>query len=225
MKEKLALGSDPSTPTTVAIVDDHDAIRLGFKGACQEFSMNLIGSAPTVADLIAVLAGSVPQVAILDLSLADGSQVDENVKRLKALGSHVVIFSIADKQALIQKALKAGAAAIVPKSDSLEQLIKTIELVAAGVFVNNTQTTAAIDSDREFKMAALSPREREVLSLYASGLALKQVATALSITYGTAKTHIDRVRTKYADIGRPITNRTELLIRAIEDGVLDEDWV
>lgn len=223
---KVAPSTSQSTsPAQVCIVDDHDAIRLGFKGACQEYGLDLIGSAASVGDLIPVLAGRVPQVVVLDLSLADGSQPDDNVSRLRALGSQVVIFSIADKHSLNQKALKAGAAAIVPKADSMQQLISTIELVASGVVVNNTQTTAAIDSDREFKMAALSPREREVLSLYASGLALKQVATQLSITYGTAKTHIDRVRTKYADIGRPTSNRTELLIRAIEDGVLDQDWI
>lgn len=226
MKKAASPLVDPSAePTSVAIVDDHDAIRLGFRGACSEYGLELFGSAPSVDSLITVLAGQKPKVVVLDLSLADGSQPDENVARLKALGSQVVIFSIADKHALIQKALKAGAAAIVPKADSLEQLAKTIELVASGVVVNNTQTTAAIDSDREFKLAKLSPREREVLSLYASGLALKQVATQLQITYGTAKTHIDRVRTKYADIGRPTSNRTELLIRAIEDGVLDQDWI
>jgi len=95
-------------------------------------------------------------------------------------------------------------------------------MVAAGVLVNNLQTTAAIDADAAFKKAKLSPREQEVLSLYASGLALKQVAYSLDITVHTAKEHIDRVRGKYATIGRPAVNKTELLMRAIEDGLIDE---
>jgi two-component system, NarL family, uhpT operon response regulator UhpA len=44
----------------------------------------------------------------------------------------------------------------------------------------------------------------------------------LKITVSTAKEHIDRVRTKYANIGRPAVNKTELLLRAIEDGLIEE---
>jgi DNA-binding NarL/FixJ family response regulator len=163
-----------------------------------------------------------PAVAVLDLSLADGSSVDENVLKLVEREIPVVIFSIADKSNLVRAALKAGAAALVPKSHSMTELIDAIRMVAAGVLVNNLQTTAAIDADAAFKKAKLSPREQEVLSLYASGLALKQVAYSLDITVHTAKEHIDRVRGKYATIGRPAVNKTELLMRAIEDGLIDE---
>jgi DNA-binding NarL/FixJ family response regulator len=104
----------------------------------------------------------------------------------------------------------------------MSELVEAIRMVAAGMLVNNLQTTAAIDSDQDFTSAKLSPREQEVLSLYASGLALKQVAFSLNITLSTAKEHIDRVRNKYATIGRPAVNKTELLLRAIEDGLIEE---
>ena len=134
----------------------------------------------------------------------------------------MLIFSIADKRILVRDAIKAGAAALVPKARSMSELAEAIRLVANGVYFNNTETTAAIDSDIDFKDAKLSPREREVLTLYASGMALKQVAYALEIKVNTAKEHIDRVRSKYADIGRPVTSKTELLLRAIEDGLISE---
>jgi DNA-binding NarL/FixJ family response regulator len=158
----------------------------------------------------------------MDLSLADGSIVAENVTELIKTGAQVVIFSIADKQNLVRAALKAGAATLVPKAQSMAELFSAIELVADGVYVNTLQTTAAIDSDTDFKAAKLSPREREVLSLYASGFALKQVANELNIKVATAKEHIDRVRVKYSNVGRPASTKTELLVRAIEDGILDE---
>lgn len=211
-----------NSPVTVAIVDDHDAIRLGFSGACNQYSMKLLGAEASVTSLLDHLGKKVPQVVVLDLSLADGSLVEDNVTRLRELGSQVLIFSIADKRTLVRSAIKAGAAAIVPKAQSLAELFETIQLMADGVYVNNTQTTAAIDSDLEFKEAKLSPREREVLTLYASGMALKQVAFTLNIKLNTAKEHIDRVRAKYADIGRPVSSKTELLVRAIEDGLMDE---
>ena len=206
----------------VAIVDDHDAIRLGFRGACFEAGLNLQAAEASVDDLIVRLAGQVPQVVVLDLSLSDGSLVEENVRKLREHGSQILIFSIADKRNLVRAAMKAGAAAIVLKAQSMGELVDTIRLVADGVYVNNTQTTAAIDSDLDFKEAKLSPREREVLTLYASGMALKQVAFTLNIKLNTAKEHIDRVRAKYADIGRPVSSKTELLVRAIEDGLMDE---
>jgi DNA-binding NarL/FixJ family response regulator len=161
-------------------------------------------------------------VAVLDLSLADGSSVEENVEKFISREIPVLLFSIADKSNLVRAALKAGAAALVPKSHSMTELIDAIRMVSAGIYVNNLQTTAVIDADSDFKKAKLSPREQEVLSLYASGLALKQVAYELNITVHTAKEHIDRVRSKFANIGRPAVNKTELLMRAIEDGLIDE---
>lgn len=206
----------------VLIVDDHEAIRVALGLTCKENNLKLMASAATVEEALSQLAGKKPDVAVLDLSLADGSRVEDNVSKLVGLSIPVLIFSIADKAQLVRTALKAGAAAIVPKSHSMTELVDAIRMVAAGVLVNNLQTTAVIDADADFKKAKLSPREQEVLSLYASGLALKQVAYALNIKVYTAKEHIDRVRSKYANVGRPAVNKTELLMRAIEDGLIEE---
>jgi DNA-binding NarL/FixJ family response regulator len=207
---------------SVVIIDDHEAIRLALATVCEQNNFKLLASADSVGEALSSIARESPDVAILDLSLADGSKVEENVQRLIEKGISVLVFSIADKTQLVRAALKAGAAALVPKSHSMSELVEAIRMVAAGMLVNNLQTTAAIDSDQDFTSAKLSPREQEVLSLYASGLALKQVAFSLNITLSTAKEHIDRVRNKYATIGRPAVNKTELLLRAIEDGLIEE---
>jgi DNA-binding NarL/FixJ family response regulator len=207
---------------SVIIIDDHEAIRLALATVCEQNNFQLLASTDSVEGALGAIDRKLPDVAVLDLSLADGSKVEENVKRLVEKGISVLVFSIADKAQLVRAALKAGAAALVPKSHSMNELVEAIRMVAAGMLVNNLQTTAAIDADQEFTSAKLSPREQEVLSLYASGLALKQVAYSLNITVSTAKEHIDRVRTKYATIGRPAVNKTELLLRAIEDGLIEE---
>jgi DNA-binding NarL/FixJ family response regulator len=206
----------------VAVVDDHDAIRFAFKAACVEYGFDFCASAGSVNELLQANPSMRCDVVVMDLSLADGSIVAENVTKLLKTGAQVVVFSIADKQNLVRAALKAGAATLVPKAQSMDDLAAAIRLVAAGVYVNTLQTAAAIDSDTEFKAAALSPREREVLSLYASGFALKQVAAELDIKISTAKEHIDRVRSKYSNVGRPASTKTDLLVRAIEDGILEE---
>jgi len=124
----------------------------------------------------------------------------------------------------VRQALVEGAAALVTKNQNMAELIESIKLVAGGVQVNNAETVAAIDSDHEFR-AKLSERELEVLRMYASGLTLKQVAFQLDLSKYTVKEHIDRVRDKYAKIGRPAPGKSELLIRLIEDGLMGEDLI
>lgn len=204
----------------VAIVDDHEAVRLGFAGICAQFDFELVGSAPTVNELLEQIEGKDCEVAVTDLSLADGSQVEDNVSRLVAANLAVLIFSIADKPALMRSAVKAGATAIVPKSQPMASLAEAIRLAAQGAIINNSETSALIDADQLFKDAKLSAREREVLSLYASGMSLKQVAYQLQIKQSSAKEHIDRVRVKYAKLGREAATKVDLFKRAVEDGIL-----
>ncbi len=209
-------------PVCVAIVDDHDAVRFGLRGACEEAGFIFCGGAGTVRDLLESREPLGCDVVVLDLSLADGSQVENNVKAIIEAGAQVLIFSIADKAALVSAALRAGAAGVVKKSQSMSDLVNNIQLVANGVYVNSPEAAAAIDADFHFKeQANLSPRERQVLALYASGFALKQVAFELGVGYSTVKEHIDRVRTKYSNIGRPAGTKTELYLRAVEDGLID----
>lgn len=212
MQEKLRL----------AIVDDHEAIRLGFLHAAQQAGHEVVFSAPSIGQLIGQPSKQNCDIVVLDLSLSDGSNVAANVASLVAAGIPVIIFSIADKQNLVRAALRAGAAGLVAKSNSMDDLFIAIKEVAAGGSIDNSQTAAAIDADLEFKEASLSAREREVLSLYASGLAQKQVAFHLGISQHTVKEHIVRVRRKYEGVGRPIENKTDWVRRALEDGLIDD---
>ncbi len=207
----------------VAIVDDHEAIRLGFGNYCIQQNVELVGSAATVDELLEQIQGKDCAVVVTDLSLSDGSSVTENVSRLVAAGPAVLIFSIADKPSLMRAAVRAGATAIVPKSQPMEALFQAIELASQGAIINNAETTATIDSDAPFKEASLSAREREVLSLYASGMSLKQVAYQLQIKQSSAKEHIDRVRVKYAKLGRQAATKVDLFKRAVEDGIISGD--
>lgn len=209
----------------VAIVDDHEAVRLGFAGSCEQFDFDLVGSAGTVPELLQQIEGKDCAVVVTDLSLADGSLVSDNVQQLVEAGPAVLIFSIADKPSLMRSALRAGATAIVPKSHPMADLAEAIRLASQGVIINNPETSAMIDADQSFKEASLSAREREVLSLYASGMSLKQVAYQLQIKPSSAKEHIDRVRVKYAKLGREAATKVDLFRRAIEDGILSGDML
>jgi len=212
-----------SQAVRVAIVDDHESVRFGFAELCKREGFQLVASAASVRELVPQLEGHDCQVVVTDLSLADGSLVSENVETLVGLGPAVLIFSIADKPSLIRAAIRAGATAVVAKSQSMAALAEAIELSAQGIIVNNAETSAIIDADHDFKNAQLTPREREVLSLYATGMSMKQVAYALDIKPSSVKEHIDRVRVKYARLGREAGTKIDLFRRAVEDGILQGD--
>ncbi|WP_166866336.1 response regulator transcription factor [Salinibacterium sp. ZJ70] len=211
----------PDAPSVrVAVVDDHESVRVGLKAAFVEAGHQFMLAAPNVADLISGLAGTEVDVVVLDLSLGDGSSVTRNVKSVQAIGAPVLVHSIADRVDLVREALAAGAAGVIPKSASMSTVVKAATTVARGEVLNNLEWATAIDADRDFAKAELGRREREILHLYASGLPLKLAAEQLGIGYSTAREYLDRIRAKYVEVGRPAPTKVDLLRRAVEDGVL-----
>ena len=209
-----------STAAAVAIVDDHEAVRLGLRAACEAAGYSVVADTADVAQLLAVLDGRRCDVVVLDLSLGDGTSVTENVRSVLATGSAVLVHSIADRVAAVRESLAAGAAGVIPKSSPMSDVIRAIATVAGGVVLNNVEWASAIEADRDFAKAQLGRRERDVLHLYASGLPLKLVAMQLGIAHSTAREYLDRIRAKYVEVGRPAPTKVDLLRRAVEDGIL-----
>jgi DNA-binding NarL/FixJ family response regulator len=204
----------------VAVVDDHESVRLGLKAAFLDEGYDFVMAAATVNELIVGLVGREVDVVVLDLSLGDGSTVTDNVKRVQAIGAAVLVHSIADRVASVREALAAGAAGVIPKSSATKTVLQAAATVARGEVLNNLEWATAIDADRDFSKAQLGRREREILHLYASGLPLKLAAEQLGIGYSTAREYLDRIRIKYVEVGRPAPTKVDLLRRAVEDGIL-----
>jgi two-component system uhpT operon response regulator UhpA len=205
---------------TVAIVDDHEAVRLGLRAACSDAGYDVVVDAASVPELLRGLGGRSCDVVVLDLSLGDGSSVTENVHAVLATGSAVLVHSIADRVAAVRESLAAGAAGVIPKASPMSAVIGAIATVARGEVLNNVEWASAIEADRDFAKAQLGRREHDVLHLYASGLPLKLVAAQLGIAHSTAREYLDRIRAKYIEVGRPAPTKVDLLRRAVEDGIL-----
>ncbi|MFM2352795.1 MAG: hypothetical protein RLZZ608_201 [Actinomycetota bacterium] len=204
----------------VAIVDDHESVRLGLQAAFSTAGFDVVSTSASVPDLVDGLDGREVDVVVLDLSLGDGSSVTDNVKAVQATGSAVLVHSIADRVVSVREALAAGAAGVIPKSSATSTVIAAAETVARGEVLNNLEWASAIDADRDFAKAQLGRREREILHLYASGLPLRLAAQQLGIGYSTAREYLDRIRSKYVEVGRPAPTKVDLLRRAVEDGIL-----
>lgn len=210
--------------TRVALIDDHESVRLGLDAACvRDGTIEVVFSGSTVTEYLECRqsTGAAPSdVAVLDLTLGDGRTVSENVQALMEDGSSVIIHSVADRPAAVREALSAGVAGVISKASRIDDVVAAIRTVARGEPLNNVEWASAVEGDRAFADAQLSARERDVLRLYAAGLPLKVVAERLGIAYSTAKENITRVRVKYVEVGRPAPTKVDLLRRAMEDGIL-----
>jgi DNA-binding NarL/FixJ family response regulator len=210
--------------SSVALIDDHESVRLGLAAALERADFDVVFSGAGVAEYLDARGSALAapaDVVLLDLTLGDGTTVTENVTRLVADGSSVVIHSVADRPAAVREALAAGAAGVISKSSPLDDVIAAAHTVARGEALNNVEWANAVDGDTAFADAQLSTREREVLRLYATGLPLKVVAERLGVAYSTAKENITRIRVKYVEVGRPAPTKVDLLRRAMEDGIVE----
>jgi two-component system response regulator DevR len=203
----------------IALVDDHELVGVAISAALEGSNkLEYVGRAGTVAELLA--ADLSPAVVVLDLRLADGSSPRQNSTTLLETGVHVVAYTSGESPSLIRIASQTAISGMVRKSAPLSELVDTLERCAAGDLVLSTEWAAALAADSGIDAAALSPREREVLSLVAAGMSTKVVATKLDIAKPTLDVHLRRIRDKYARIGRPAEGRGDLVLRALEDGYL-----
>ncbi len=211
--------------TRVALIDDHESVRLGLEAACaRAVTKDVVFSGSSVRAYLEwrQRSGAAPaDIVVLDLTLGDGTTVTENVSSLVADGSPVLIHSVADRPGAVREALAAGAAGVISKASRIDDVIAAIRTVARGEALDNVEWASAVDGDRAFADAQLSKRERDVLRLYAAGLPLKAVADRLGIAYSTAKENITRIRVKYVEVGRPAPTKVDLLRPAMEDGIVE----
>lgn len=207
-------------PRTVALVEDHALITLGFRDLLSAAAdIALVATVDSVAAL-AAYPGHIDLV-VLDLRLSDGSRPEDNVAALHERGSHVLIYTGAEDRRLIQAAARSGALGLIRKSERPETLLDAVRTAAEGREVFGTDWAAAIDADESLADARLSQREQEVLSLYASGETATSVALATGLSRETVADYVSRIRRKYAEVGRPAHSRVDLYKRALEDGIVE----
>ena len=143
-------------PIKTAIIDDHEAIRLGLGAAFAasgDDRVALVASASTVPDFLA--AGVAADVVLLDLRLADDSDPKDNAKELRARGFQVVVYSIADNTRLLRSALAGGAAGVCRKADPIAATVDAIVAVSGGQQVISQEILAAIEGDKDYVAADL----------------------------------------------------------------------
>jgi len=215
----MVTGLPSARAIRLAHVDDHETVRLGFASlVASEADLEIVAGGETVDAILADLDQT--DLVVLDIRLSDGSTIAHNLGVLHGHGARVLAFTAADDPADLRAASRAGVLGIVRKSDSRDAILDAVRRAAGGEAIATTEWAAALDSDPDLASARLSPKEQEVLALYASGEKSLTVATRAGLSASTVSEYIRRIRSKYAMAGRPAHTKIDLYKRAVEDRLL-----
>ena len=189
--------------TRVMLVDDHPMVRQGLATLLEmEHDLEICCEAEGAAEAVNALSKSNPDLAIVDLSLKEGSGL-ELIKAIRARNPEIVILVLShyDEALFAERVLAAGARGYVNKQEAPKEIVGAIRKVLAGGAYLSKQTEERLiqkgpSASSRNGVEALSDREMDVFELIGEGLGTKEIADKLCISGKTVETHRDHIRTK-----------------------------
>jgi len=190
----------------VFIVDDHAILREGLSHLINsEEDLTVCGEADNVTDAFHAVSAAQADIAIVDISLGDGSGIRliENLTYSNP-GLPVLVLSMHDEATYAERCLKAGARGYIMKQESSRELLSAIRTVLNGdIYVSdklNIQLLHKFARNRFEGLDApakpLSNRELEVYQLIGQGLKKHEIAERLNLSVKTVETYIDHIKIK-----------------------------
>jgi DNA-binding NarL/FixJ family response regulator len=213
------------------IADDQAMVREGFGAllAAQD-GITVTGLAADGAQAVRLARETAPDVVLMDVRMPvlDGLAATRELARAAA-GPRVLILTTFDLDEYVYEALRAGASGFLLKDAPGAELVHAVRVVAAGEallapsvtrrliadFTRQRAGGQAADSPQARRLADLTPREAEVLTLIARGMSNAEISTALFIAGQTAKTHVGRILMKLA-----LRDRAQAVVFAYESGLV-----
>jgi DNA-binding NarL/FixJ family response regulator len=202
----------------VLVVDDQPLFRAGLVALLNATpDMTVVGEAADGDTAVRLAESSQPDVILLDIRLP-GLAV---LKRV-ATTARLLVLTTFDLDEYVHEALRLGAAGFVLKESEPARLLAAINAVASGEMQFSPTVMrrlveaylrgeTAVSPWGSVGLDELTDREREVLRLVGTGLTNTAIATRLSVTEGTVKTHLNRVMTKLR-----LTSRAQAVVMAYE---------
>lgn len=195
------------------LVDDHQLVRAGLRQLLSSTAdVEVVAEASGGAEAVASASEVRPDVVLMDLSMPgmDGIEATRRIVEADAAPAVLVLTSFSDRDRVLD-ALDAGAVGYLLKDAAPEELLRGIRAAARGDSPLDPRVARAVLDQRSRARPAveLTTREREVLSLVATGLANKQIARRLGITEKTVKTHMTSI---FSTLG--VSDRTQAALWA-----------
>ena len=200
------------------IADDHSVVRTGLRHLIETFDdVELVGAAANGEEAVALSAEHGPNVVLMDLEmpLVDGIEATRRIAEAQPEVAIVVLTSFSDR-AQILRALDAGAVGYLLKDAEPAELERAVRAAARGEAPLDPRAGRALLQDRASgsPLDGLSERERQVLTMVASGMPNKLIARDLGISEKTVKAHLTSV---FRTIG--VTDRTQAALWAERNGL------
>jgi DNA-binding NarL/FixJ family response regulator len=213
----------------VVLVDDEAMVRVGLRMVLTaEPDIEAVGEAADGGAAVGVVAQTAPDVVPMDVRMpeVDGIEAARRLLGQGEIATKIVMLTTFDMDEYVYDALRAGASGFLLKDVPPEQLVAGIRAVASGDALLAPSVTRRVieefvrrppDSVRTPppKLAELTPRELEVLTLIARGLSNAEIATALFVSETTVKTHVAHVLMKLE-----LRDRVQAVVLAYESGLV-----
>jgi DNA-binding NarL/FixJ family response regulator len=199
----------------ILVVDDHHVVRQGLIALLKVMpGIEVVGEASDGLEAIDAHRRLKPDITLMDLQLPKLGGVDAiSCIRAEAPAARFVVLTTFDGDEDIFRALQAGAKAYLLKGMTIDDLLNTIRLVHAG----KTSISPAIAEKLAERMGTqiLTARELAVLERIVAGRANKEIASDLSISEATVKTHVNNLLGKLG-----VDDRTHAATIAIQRGLV-----
>lgn len=193
-------------PASIFIVDDHPLVRHGLRQLIDgEPNLSVCGEADSIAAAIKAISSSLPDLAIIDLSLPDGN----GLKLVKHLLVNypklcILISSMHDEMLFAERALKAGAKGYINKSATGDEVIDAINQILSGKIYLSSQATEHLTQQNgvnnqqadQSGIKQLSNRELEVFEFIGSGLSTGDISRKLNLSIKTIESHRANIKKK-----------------------------
>jgi len=193
-----------TTGIRVFLVDDHEIVRRGIADLLNaEPDIDVVGEASSAGQAIGRIAATVPDVAVLDVRLPDGSGIDV-CRDIRSQHPEVrcLILTGYDDDEAINAAVLAGASGYVLKDVRGSGLIEAIRKVAAGRSLIDSSLSRRVvekietESAEDPRLGSLSLRESQILALIADGLTNRQIGVELGLAEKTIKNYVSGLLSK-----------------------------
>jgi len=205
----------------VLVVDDHALVRRGLSELLSGIDgIEIVGAVEDGSLAAAAVADLLPDIVLMDLSMPglDGIEATRAVLVAQPQTKVIMLTSFSEN-ARILAALEAGAVGYLLKDAEPEDIIRALSDASdGGVPLSPKAARALLPGNRPAgtaTAAALTAREREVLSLVAAGLPNKSIARRLTISEKTVKAHLTRVFTVLG-----VSDRTSAALWAQRHGII-----
>jgi len=190
-------------PIRILVVDDHSVVRAGVVGFLgRQEGLEVVAEAASYETAVDAAAAHLPDIAIVDVQLPDGSGVDlcSSIPAVSP-ATRVVLFTSFAEPELLEQALAAGAKGYVLKRMDLSVLVEATRAAAQGEVVIDDAAGGALAAVRDGMgddgpLGRLSQQERKVLELIAQGKTNRQIAEELDLAEKTVKNYVSSVLRK-----------------------------